>query len=167
MSHDCFILQTRYASLHNFLHNFTIQYFYHRPKRSYGKVMFLHLSVILFTGDVSVPACTTGHMTGGLCPGGSLSRVGVSLSGRVSVQGGGLSVWGGSLFGGVSVSICLCLHLGRDPPGQTTPSADTSLGRHPPGRHHALGRHPPPTATAAGGTHPTGMHSCLKRKQNK
>ena len=53
--------------------------------------MFLHLSVILFTvGGVSVPACTTGHMTrgvsvqgGGLCLGGSLSR-------GVSVQGG----WG-------------------------------------------------------------------------
>ena len=28
---------------------------------------------------------------------------------------------------------------------------------------HAL-RQTPPTATAAGGTHPTGMHSCLNRK---
>ena len=84
-------------------------------------------------GGVSVPACTTGHMTwglslsrgvlfpagslsGGLCPGGSLS--GGSLSRRVSVQGvsvqgglcpggvsvqGGLSPEGGSLSGGVSV----------------------------------------------------------------
>ena len=32
------------------------------------------------------------------------------------------------------------------PPGQTPPQADTPL---------------PETATEAGGTHPTGMHSCL------
>ena len=40
------------------------------------------------------------------------------------------------------------------PPGkQTHPS---------PGRHTFLGRQPPSrTATAANGTHPTGMHSCL------
>ena len=59
------------------------------------------------------------------------------------------------------------------PPGQTPPHADTAPGRHPltrhppvrhppPGRHPPLGRHPPQqTATAADGTHPTGMHSCL------
>ena len=51
--------------------------------------------------------------------------------------------------------------LGQTPPGQTPPGhtppwedtlpwADTPL----PGRH-------PPTATAAIGTHPTGMHSCV------
>ena len=51
--------------------------------------------------------------------------------------------------------------LGRHPPGRHPPSrhthtqADTALGRHlPPGRH------PPLVATAADGTHPTGMHSC-------
>ena len=71
----------------------------------------LHLCVSL---GVSVPACTTGHMTrgslirGGLCPGG--------LSPGVSVHGGpcpggflsgslcpGVSFWGGSLSRGVSV----------------------------------------------------------------
>ena len=47
------------------------------------------------------------------------------------------------------------------------------LSRHPLGRHPHLGRHcpgqtpptdtpPPESATAAGGTHPTGMHSCFK-----
>ena len=57
----------------------------YRPQRSFSKVMFLHLSVILFTG---------GSMSGGgglcperdLCPGGSLSRRG--LCPGVSVQGG-------------------------------------------------------------------------------
>ena len=44
--------------------------------------MFLHLCVILFRGGVSVPACTTGHMTGGVSvQGGSSVRVG-SLLGR-------------------------------------------------------------------------------------
>ena len=55
--------------------------------------------------------------------------------------------------------------LGRQPPAW----ADTPPGRDSPGRH-PLGRlspprqtHPPPeTATAAEGTHPTGMHSCLQ-----
>ena len=58
--------------------------------------MFLHLCVILFTEGVSVPACITGHMTGG--PGGSLS--GESLSRGVSP--GGLVLW-------VSVQRGLCL----------------------------------------------------------
>ena len=53
----------------------------------WGKVMFLHLCVMQFTGGgVSVPACITGHMTRG------------SLSGGISVQGGSLS--GGSLSKG-------------------------------------------------------------------
>ena len=53
-------------------------------------------------------------------------------------------------------------HLSRpplDPP--LTPWEDTPLGRHPRGQTSPLGRHPPPEiATAADGTHPTGMHSC-------
>ena len=49
--------------------------------------------------------------------------------------------------------------LGRHPPSR----ADTlPLGRTP-SKHAPPGRHPPPkqTATAADGTHPTGMLSCL------
>ena len=64
---------------------------------------------------VSVPACTTGHMTGGslftgvsgevsvqrgLCPGGPLSR-GVSVQGGLCL--GGLCSGWGSLSSGVSV----------------------------------------------------------------
>ena len=84
----------------------------------WGKVMFLHLCVILFMGGgvgVSVPAYITGHITGaslyrgslskgGLCPGvsvqGSLCPEGVSVHG-VSVQRGSLSR--GSLSRRVSV----------------------------------------------------------------
>ena len=62
---------------------------------------------------------------------------------------------------GVSASVHAGIH---------TPRADNPLGRHPLGRHPNLGRHPLPgadtpppqqTATAANGTHPPGMHSCL------
>ena len=50
-------------------------------KRSCVKVMFLHMSVILFTGGVLCPGrgglCQGGSLTGGLCPGGSLSKGGL------------------------------------------------------------------------------------------
>ena len=43
-------------------------------------------------------------------------------------------------------------------PGQTPPTPGRpSMGRHPP-QADIL----PPTATAADGTHPTGMHSCVQ-----
>ena len=59
--------------------------------------MFSQTSVILFTGGVSVPACTTGHMTGRVSVWGGLCLRG-SLSGGVSVRG---SLSGGSLSGGL------------------------------------------------------------------
>ena len=61
-------------------------------------------------------------------------------------------------------------------PGQTSPLGETPPGRHPPGRFPSWTYNPPPpavqtpprqtppppqTATAAHGTHPTGMHSCI------
>ena len=69
---------------------------YYRPQTKFAKVMFLHLSVNLFTG--------------GTCLGPG--------------PGGG---WG----------VCVSRHALRQPPL------------------------PLQTATAADGTHPTGMHSCL------
>ena len=84
----------------------------YRPQRSCGKVMFLHLSVILFTGGggplsmgVSVQGVSVqgilslggslsrglfsgGSLSGGLCPGGSHSRGSLS---RGSLLGGGHS----------------------------------------------------------------------------
>ena len=59
-------------------------------KRSCGKVMFLHLSVILFMGEVSVQ--------GGLCPWGGGLCLGESLSRWLSVQG--VSVQGDLCLGG-------------------------------------------------------------------
>ena len=116
--------------------------------------MFLHLSVILFTGGRSLFQHAPRHMTrgvsvqgvsvqGGLCPGGSLSRGGLCL--RVSVQGGlcpgGVSVQGGlcpgrSLCPGWSLSRRgLCPEVGLCPEGGL--------------------------CQGAGGTYPTGMISCL------
>ena len=50
--------------------------------------------------------------------------------------------------------------LGRHCPGQTPP-----LGRHVPQGRHPPANIPHPTATAAKGTHPTGMHSCISLKK--
>ena len=74
-------------------------YYYYRPQRSWGKVVFLHVSVILFTGR------------------------------------------------GVCLSACWDTIL---PPGPGTPP-----GADPPEAVHA-GRY----GQQAGGTHPTGMHTC-------
>ena len=101
-----------------------------------------------------------------------------------------LSTWGGGRIS-ASGSEEGCLSLGpggvytfplgkhplrQTPPRQTPlplgrhPQADTP-GRHPPGRrtppadtYPAPTPHPPEAATAADGTHPTGMHSCFNTK---
>ena len=72
----------------------------YRPQRSWGKVMLLHVSVILFTeGGLSLSQgglglCLWGvSILGGFCPGGSLLG-GFCLG--VSVQG--VSVWGVSVM---------------------------------------------------------------------
>ena len=71
------------------------------PEQSGGKVMFLHLPVILFTGEGSLPRGVS--VQGGLCPGRSLSSG--SLNGG-SLSGGVLCPWGSLYWGsqsGVSV----------------------------------------------------------------
>ena len=99
-------------------------------KRSLGKVIFLHLCVILFTGGFGFPACITGHMT----KGGSASGGGGSASSgcQVCFQGGGLHP--GGLHAG---KVCLArggLHLGVLHPGRIG-SASGGLGRYfPPPR---------------------------------
>ena len=66
------------------------------------------------------------------------------------------------MFSCLPVSFCSqggvypSMYWGRWPPGQTPP-ADTSLPS-------ACWDTPPPTATATGGTHPTGMHTCFTFK---
>ena len=77
--------------------------------------MFLHLSVILFTGRGCLPQCMLGYIPPGK-------------------------------------------HTPRSiPPGSTPPEAHTPKSTPSPGKQSP----PPRTVTAAGGTHPTGMLSCL------
>ena len=47
----------------------------------WGKVIFLHLCVILFIGGVCFPACITGHMTRGSASVGGLHLGGLHLGG--------------------------------------------------------------------------------------
>ena len=130
-------------------------------QRSWGKVIFSQASVILLTGAVYSRAgfAPRGPPRGGVCSGGvsapgvgvsalGVSALGVSVLGGVCSGGGGclLRGWGVSGLGGVcfwGVSglqwylVQGCLVLGG-----------------------CLVETPPGTATALGGTHPTGMHSC-------
>ena len=96
------------------------EYFLPPANEVWGKVISLHLSVILFTGGV-LPHCMLGYTP----PPGT---------------------------------------RGRHPPGEDTPQGHTT----PPGQRHSAP--PPGTVYAgrygqqAGGTHPTGMQSCLLMK---
>ena len=103
--------------------------------------MFLHVSVILFTGG------------GGLLPGGGAwSWGGSALRGCLvwGVCSRGVSALGGVCFRGEGVP---------GPRGGVLPGGVLPWGGLLPGG--MPGGDPPGTATAAGGTHPTGMHSCL------
>ena len=78
--------------------------------------MFLHISVILFTGEggVGLPVCITGHMTTGICiQGVCIQRV--CLQGAVCIQKGE----SGALV----------------PPSDTTGYGQQTGGTRPTGRH--------------------------------
>ena len=81
---------------------FTLHWFLPPANEIWSKVMFYTCVSFRSQGGVSVPACITAHMTGGLCLGVSVWD---SLSIGVSVKG--VSVWGVSVWGvsvqGVSV----------------------------------------------------------------
>ena len=120
-------------------------------KRSCRKVMFLQVSVILFTGGgewyPSMHCRSPGLHPRGSCrvwPGGGL---------QAHTQGGSCGVWpvGGS--------------PGPHPGGEVERSGLGGLQVHTQGEVEGsgLGESPGPHsgATAARGTHPTRMHSCL------
>ena len=151
----------------------------------WGKVIFLHLFVILFTVGGSGPggACSQGVpvLLGGACSsGGCLFPRGCLLQGVPAL--GGWSQRGA------------CSQRGSGPGGQLLPggaSRPTPKGKlrgiryrptpkgeiegirsRPTSKREIQGDQdqppctlphpPPPTTTAAGSTHPTGMHSCLR-----
>ena len=90
---------------------------YH-PQLSYVKVMFLHLCVIPFTGQISVQGslCSGGSLSkgslcpGGLCPQGSLSKGGFLSKGGLCPRG--ISVWRFCKEGGLCPERGLCPEKG-------------------------------------------------------
>ena len=106
---------------------------YYRPQRSWGKVMFLHVCVILFTGGLlsqHALQVVSQHALQQVSRGGDIQAC--IAGGIAACLASGLK--GGLLPGGL---------LGGSPPGGLLPGGCLVE-----------------TATAAGGTHPTGMHSC-------
>ena len=107
-----------------------------------AKVMFLHVSVVLFTGG-AIPACIAGGIPACLAVGGVLSQYALQEGGRGSAPRGGVCSKGACsgrmcLLWGVCSWEGGCLLGGGcgDPPQKQM-------------------------ATVADSTHPTGMHSCL------
>ena len=99
-----------------------------------AKVMFLHVSVILFTVGVRLSACWDPPRTTHTPPG-----PGTPPPPSRHPQGADTSPQ-------EQTSPEQTIPLGADTPTPILPGADT----------------PPETATVADGTHPTGMHSCFK-----
>ena len=140
---------------------------FYRPQRNWGKVMFFHVSVILFTG--SIPAYIAGGIPVCLAVWGLVSQHALQVSRptpRGEVEGSGLGKGSpGTHPGGGEVEGSglggLQAHTGGI--SRPTPGRRGSPGPHP-GGIPACTEADPPMATAVGGTHPTGMHSCLVSK---
>ena len=109
-------------------------HFYHL-QRSCSKVMFSQASVILSTGEMSARHTPPGrHPLGRHLPPRQTHPQGRNLPGKTSPP----------------------------PPSRQTPQGRNPLGKHP--QADTPGQNPPSPsrpATAADGTYPTGMHSCL------
>ena len=72
--------------------------------------------------------------------------------------------------GNIFAPVCHSVHRGLSVPGGCLPAPGGGgvCSWEELGPRGVLGADPPPgTATAAGGTHPTGMHSCLARLLRK
>ena len=113
----------------------------------WGKVIFLHLFVILFTGGV--------WSQGGACSWGGLIPEGCLLQGRPWSQGGASRL---TPKGKLRVIRFRPTPKGEIQGGQV--QAHTQGGNSG-GSGPALS-----TATAVGGTRPTGMHSCWRYSEN-
>ena len=123
----------------------------YRPQRSWGKVMFLHVSVILFTRG-GLPHCMLGY---------PLEQTSWEQTPPRTRQPPGAD----NLLGADPQT--------RHPPDQHPPGADTPWEQTPPRPCTPQSRHPPEAeppplsvvhagryGQQAGGMHPTGMQSC-------
>ena len=107
--------------------------------------MFLHVCVILFIEGGAIPACIAGGIPACLAAG-----LGGGCAIPACIAGGIPACLAAGLRGGAwSWGVCSGGLLQGSAPGEV-PGGD-----------------PPRTATAAGGTHPTGMHSCWTSERNR
>ena len=134
-----------------FVHNNNVCTFHYRPQRSCGKGMFSQASAILFTGGV--PGVSVGG-GGADTPLPGQTPPGQTPQGQTPLPG---------------------THPKAHTPRAHTPLADTPGADIPRQTHHSetpleqtpqahTPHSPQQTATAADGTHPTGMHSCSECK---
>ena len=123
---------------------FHLAYFLPPANEVWGKVTFLHLSVILFVGGVCIPA----YNGAGEC---------------LPLGLGDVCLW---VQGGVHIPRPDTHTLGRHPQADTPIQPDTPLDTH---THththtHTPGQIPPIEMTIeTSGTHPTGIHSCVNK----
>ena len=132
-----FAIPNVYANIANFVHfeKNSINWLYYRPQSSCGKVIFSQVSVLFCSQGYVYPSMHLGRR--------SLGR---------HAPPGQTPHWADTPW--------------ADTPWADTPWADTPGQTPSPGRHNP-GQTPPPrppgqiplVATAADGTHPTGMHS--------
>ena len=117
-----------------------LKYYYYRPQTKFVKVMFLHLSVShsVHRGGVS-PGPHPGGMLRDLAGGVSRPTPGEGVP-RRTPKGGLQAHTQGVLGPGPHLVGCVSQHALRQTPPSPTPP-------------------PQQMATAAGSTHPTGMHS--------
>ena len=141
-----------------------IQYIHssYRPQRSWGKVIFSQASVILLTG-VCYPSMHCRWYPSIPC---SRSPEGVSAPGACLLLGGGLLLWPSGLVAFWLKTAFWYGLWGPEGHNRRPPHQAITEGHHRKGvclveTPHTT--HPPGTATAAGGSHPTGMHSCFMK----
>ena len=154
----------------------------YRPQRSWGKVMFLHMSVILFTGGGSAPLHAGIHppreQTAPLGPGTPQRSACWEIW---ATSGQYASYWNTILLvinstsywpqrscgqGNIFTPVCHSVHRGGFCLSARWDTTFPTLEQTPPPRDQTPpeqtppGKQTPAYGLRAAGTHPTGMHSC-------
>ena len=140
---------------------------YYRPQQSWGKVVFLHVSVTLFRGGGGIPACIAGGIPAclaaglqeGWYPSMPCRFPGPHPGGKLRGLARGVSP------GPYPRGMLRDLAWGVSRPTQwVSRPTPRGVSRPTPGVGGCIPAYTeadPPTATAVGGTHPTGIHSCF------